>query len=68
MKTIFVQILGGDAKPYEVSDEATLGDVLALDSKYAAYQPAVNGTPEDDKEYILDGHSIITLSERVKGA
>ena len=68
MKTVFVQILGGDAKPMQVSDDATLGQVLGTDAKYASYQPAVNGSPENDLSYVLDDHSIITLSEKVKGA
>ncbi len=68
MKTVFIQILGGDAKPYQVADEATLGEVLALDPKYAPYQAAVNGITETDLSLELDGHSIITLSEKTKGA
>lgn len=65
---VFVQILGGDAKPFDVADGATLGDVLKLDAKYAAYQASVNGSPENDMAYMLDDHSIVTLSEKVKGA
>jgi hypothetical protein len=67
-KKVFVQIMGGELKSFDIADGATLGDVLALDAAYRGYAATVNGEPESDMSIQLESHAVVTLSEKVKGA
>lgn len=69
---VFAQVIGGEVKEFNLTanDEGvvTLADLRKANAKFAGYQAAINGEAENDDSTELSDYSVVTFSEKVKGA